>query len=442
MAKGALAQKLLALVDIVTTAANVIVEEYEKEDAEPQRDSEEQSLPSAALYDAGRAIISACGSFVELLQAPDEHVISLGFAYFQSRALHVAAEHSIADHLANADQSTGMHSSDLSQAVGIRPQNLSRIMRTLCSAHVFAEVQEDRFTNNRVSSAMVETIPLNAWLAVAGEYGYASAAKLPEYLVDPANDESVLSGFQRAFDTQLSCYEWFQEHDGPCNPREPRPGKALLGLGMMAAGRFGRALYYDFPWASLGSGTIVDVGGGFGGMSLDLSKSYPQLNFVVQDLPGIIEQAPAVWQRELPSVLDAGRVTFMPHDFFLDNPVKDADVYLLRHILHNWQDEQCIAILSAVRAALAPHSRVLIAEVVVNTTFGCPEMKSAPPPLLANYSIASTYAHVMDLTMMTYFKGMERTPAQFRVLAERAGLTVVGIWDCRCAQSIVELRLS
>ena len=65
---------------------------------------------------------------------------------------------------------------------------------------------------------------------------------------------------------------------------------------------------------------------------MELAKIYPDLNFVVQDTPGNIEQAKGVWQAENTKILQT-RVTLMPHDFFKENPVKNADVYVLRYIM-------------------------------------------------------------------------------------------------------------
>lgn len=71
-----------------------------------------------------------------------------------------------------------------------------------------------------------------------------------------------------------------------------------------------------------------------GGMSLELAKRYPQLNFVVQDREAVTKKAEAVWAQALSRPgLETGRVRFMPHDFFTEQPVKGADIYLMRHIL-------------------------------------------------------------------------------------------------------------
>ena len=91
---------------------------------------------------------------------------------------------------------------------------------------------------------------------------------------------------------------------------------------------------------------------------------------------------------------------------------------------------------------MSPESRVLIADIVVNTILGCDEVKSAPKPLLANYGQANAYAHMMDLSMMMMVNGRERTPAEFRRIINAAGLVLVKIWECRGPLSIIECRLA
>lgn len=90
---------------------------------------------------------------------------------------------------------------------------------------------------------------------------------------------------------------------------------------------------------------------------------------------------------------------------------------------------------------MRPNSRVLVVDQVMNTTLGCPELASAPAPLPANYGIANRLAHERDLDMLTLINGIERTPAQFRLLAVRSGLEVARIWECRGIISVVEMRL-
>lgn len=90
----------------------------------------------------------------------------------------------------------------------------------------------------------------------------------------------------------------------------------------------------DFPWASLGNSLVVDVGGGVGGFPLQLSRTYPDLRFEVQDRGPVIKQGlEGVWPKENPDALKDGRIKFTEHSFFEKNPTEGADIYILRLVL-------------------------------------------------------------------------------------------------------------
>jgi hypothetical protein len=87
------------------------------------------------------------------------------------------------------------------------------------------------------------------------------------------------------------------------------------------------------------NGLFVDVGGSQGHVSAHLAEAFPKLRFIVQDLPQVI----GTRKDELSSLI-RDRIEFMPYDMFTEQPVKGADVYLFRYVLHNWPDEYCIKI--------------------------------------------------------------------------------------------------
>lgn len=128
-------------------------------------------------------------------------------------------------------------------------------------------------------------------------------------------------------------------------------------------------LVKGYPWASVGSGsgTVVDVGGSTGNISVALAQSAPGLSFVVQDLPDMICGAKA----RIPADV-SDRITFLPHDFFTDQPVA-ADVYLFRNIFHNWSDAHVLRILKATIPALRPGARIVANDYLI------PEPNSMSP---------------------------------------------------------------
>ena len=112
---------------------------------------------------------------------------------------------------------------------------------------------------------------------------------------------------------------------------------------------------YDWGMVGNGKGTIVDVGGSHGLVSIELAKRFPSLHFVVQDLPEVIADVSKTLPKDL-----SNRVTFVAHDFFLDQTLENVDVFFFRWIFHNWSDKYCIMILRALIPALKPSTRILI----------------------------------------------------------------------------------
>ena len=119
-------------------------------------------------------------------------------------------------------------------------------------------------------------------------------------------------------------------------------------------------LVKGYPWSSLGHGTIVDVGGSTGSISIAIAEAHPALQFIVQDRPEVIKETRGI---ELPDNV-ATRVTFAAHDFFTPQTVI-GDVYLFRYIFHNWPDAYVVDILRQLVVALRPGSRVVINDTLL-----------------------------------------------------------------------------
>ena len=94
-----------------------------------------------------------------------------------------------------------------------------------------------------------------------------------------------------------------------------------------------------FDWASVN--TVVDVGGGWGAVSIDLAQRFPHLRFTVQDLEHVIADRP-----KLANDSESNKVQFQAHDFFATQNL-DSDVYYFRYIYHNLPDESCVKLLRA-----------------------------------------------------------------------------------------------
>ena len=119
-------------------------------------------------------------------------------------------------------------------------------------------------------------------------------------------------------------------------------------------------LVNSYPWASLGKGNIVDLGGSGGHICAAIAHTFPDLNFIVQDLPEVIQ---ARDPNRLPATV-RDRIQFMPHDFMKPQPII-ADLYLFRYIFHGWADGPVVKILRQLIPVLKPGARVLVNECIL-----------------------------------------------------------------------------
>jgi 6-hydroxytryprostatin B O-methyltransferase len=179
------------------------------------------------------------------------------------------------------------------------------------------------------------------------------------------------------------------------------------------------------------------MGGSTGHISTMLARRFPQLHFVVQDLPGLAEPFAAALPAELKD-----RITFQAHDFFAPQPAAAAaagspppTVFMLKHILHDWPDARAAAILASLVPALraaGPRARVLLVEGVL------------PPPGAAPSS-AERIVRTLDLVMMAVLAAKERGAAQWAALLRAAhpALVVKRVHEAplRCAFGVVEAAL-
>lgn len=157
-----------------------------------------------------------------------------------------------------------------------------------------------------------------------------------------------------------------------------------------------------YVWAAVGSGTVVDVGGSHGDVSVGLAKRYPSIRCVVQDLPEVISGVKSPENGNL-----AERVTFDPYNFFTPQPVKDAEVYLFRMIFHNWGDKYCIRILHNLIPALKKGAKIVINDHVV-----------PPSGVLSPYADRAICG--FDWVMKEMFNAKERSIDDWKDLLQKA----------------------
>ncbi|KAE9377359.1 sterigmatocystin 8-O-methyltransferase precursor [Stipitochalara longipes BDJ] len=248
---------------------------------------------------------------------------------------------------------TGTTFQELADKTGVPVKKLARLLRHGMTDHLLQEPEPGHVKHTAATKALVQMPVLATWAQMGMyEVGPAKMRMVDAVAKWPESEEPQHAGFCLANDTDKPMFEFFEEH-----PERMSRFKDAMSFLQTFPGLGNAYVLKGFDWASLGKATIVDVGGSHGLVSIDIAREFPDLRFIVQDLPKVVEDAKTKVPPEL-----AGRVTFMTHDFFTEQPVKDADVYYFRWILHDWSDKYCVKILKALIPALKPGARIILSE--------------------------------------------------------------------------------
>ncbi|KAL8790012.1 MAG: hypothetical protein Q9195_006561 [Heterodermia aff. obscurata] len=385
--------------------------------------------PSAKeVLDAKADLVQAASDLSLLVLGPATYLTALAYSvsrvptrYHDITALSVVLEFNI--HTAiplHGDISF----SSLSHIVGFNATRLERILRLLFVRKVFSESRPGYVAHTPVSRQLVQNPDLAAFLGHCTGEAFPSAAALTSTLkAHPFSELPSNAPFNLAFATSDPLFTFLTK-----NPtRFDRFNLGMAGISQ-AAGRSAAQVVEGYDWARLGTGaTVVDVGGGNGHISIALAEAYPSLKLVVQDLPDAVNAG----KLSLPSSL-ASRVEFQAHDMFNVNPVQGAEVYYLRHILHDWPDSHAILILRALVPALRPGSKVLVSDSVI-------------PPAGVLHPQDEKWVRYLDMQMMVLHNARERTEEDFANLFQQADkrLVLEKVWrkgESAAASTMVEAQ--
>jgi O-methyltransferase domain len=325
------------------------------------------------------------------MRSPSQQIMRLGFGFAVSQALRVIIELGIPDLLAIEAQSVD----ELATATQSDADALYRVMRLLASEGVFREVRPRHFEGTDLSAALRSDRP--------GPRDFVHMINSEAYLAFEQLLHSVRTG-EPAFDKvfRRPRFEWLSEH----------PEQAALFQRAMVALSQGSneavAEAYDFgPFTR-----IVDVGGGHGQLLSAILARNPHLSGVLFDLPSGVAAAQQGAGGDLP------RTELVAGDFF--ESVPNGDVYVIKKVIHDWEDERAVVILRNCRKAMQPNGKVLVAETLV------------PPGDEPNQIKA------IDVVMLAVTGGLERTEAQYTRLFATAGLQLERVIQTRGPIAILE----
>lgn len=245
--------------------------------------------------------------------------------------------------------------SDLAHMVGIPHSTLKSILRYAMTYRCFAEKEPGYVEHTAVSRLLAMEPSIDDFTAFALDEIIMPDIHSGEALQKwPQSDASTETAFMLGEKSSALNYWSHLAH----HPARLDRFVKVMALGLAAEFAF---IADNFPWADVR--TVVELGGSKGELATLLAEKYPHLAMTVQDLPHLIENDTPSFLEEKDAV--QRRVILQAHDFFEEQPVKHADVYLCRHVFHNWSDTACIRILKALAPALKSGSRVLIIDAIL-----------------------------------------------------------------------------
>jgi hypothetical protein len=337
---------------------------------------------------------AAAGAAIQVLN-------QAALGYIVSAALNVALELGIADRLAHGPRSTDV----LAKDAGVSEDGLYRVLRALASAGIFEELAGRTFALNTPGKML--------------QQGPASLHDLGLWMTDPFHfrvysemRHSVTTG-QPAVEkvTGMPVFEYFA--------RDPKLSAVFNNaMTSWSVPTVAAALAkYDFS----GIRVLVDVAGGHGHVLTAVLRQYPAMRGILFDLDHVIAGAASLI--EASGVRD--RVETAPGDFFEAVP-PGGDAYIMKNIIHDWDDDRAIAILTNIRTAFADRrdGRVVLLEAVI-------------PP-----GNQPDFGKLIDLEMMLMPGGRERTAEEFASLFDRAGFELARIVPTDSPLSVVEARIA
>jgi hypothetical protein len=324
---------------------------------------------------------------------PEAQIAEIFLSQLASRLVHLAARLQLPDHLSERPRTA----EELAPLTATHAPALYRVMRTLASLGLFAEDAEHWFAL-RARGAVLKT----------GTPSHAAALILEGEIVTRSLDQilySVQTGqtsFERSFGT--SVFDWLT-----ASPVQAALfNQAMVGFQGMEPPAIGSA--YDFSVFQ----TIADVGGSTGNLLATILSRHPGPRGILFDLPHVVRDAPAlIQQRGL-----ADRIRIEAGNFFESAPA-GADAYILSHVIHDWNWEQCLTILGHCRRAMSSGARLLLAEMVLPND-------DAPHA-----------GKMLDMLMLTVPGGEERTASQYRALLDQAGFQMTRVVPTESLAAIV-----
>ncbi|NMO91551.1 methyltransferase [Actinomycetospora sp. TBRC 11914] len=319
--------------------------------------------------------------------------------YQLSQALYVAAELGVADALAAGP----LDAHALAGAVGARADELARVVRALVTSGVFTETDDGAFALNDAAACLRRDAPGDT-RAIVVDFGTEMYHAFGELLHTVRTGQP---GFEALYGQPL--FDHYTAHPDA----EARGSARMRARSLLVAQDLAAAPLFDE------AGIVVDVGGGIGTVLTAVLQAHPALS-------GVLYERTPVARLAGPYLAEHGlddRCRIVEGDFFAQVP-DGGDVYLLKSVLHDWDDDRCRTVLARCRAAMSPHARLVIVEIVL------PDHTTDDPDLVPGA--------LLDLIMLVYAGGRERTRSEFAGLLDATGFRLHGTTPLPSGPHLIE----
>jgi hypothetical protein len=318
------------------------------------------------------------------------------FGYWACWTISTIAQLSIADHIGD----DSLTAAEVADRAGSAPATTLRLLRAGVSVGLLTAEADDKFASTPLLKTLRSDDPRSVRPFVVSQ--------ISDWMPWSQVADGIREGNTRS--TQafggMGVFEYMAQH----------PEKAeQFSAGMTSMTRvWGPAIAESIDTS--GVRCAVDVGGADGTLLELLQRKNPSLHGIVFDRPNIVGLAEAAIERN--GLADRTRV--VGGDFF--ESVPEGDLLLLKFILHDWSDEECISILQSCRKAIAEGGRIAVIDMVVDKT--------------------TPQAALMDIAMFMACTGKERSIEEFDALFSAAGLKRIAVHDTGTPQSLIEVVLA
>jgi hypothetical protein len=327
---------------------------------------------------------------------PQMAVYEKAQGFWVARAIYSACELNLADHLLAGKKAIA----ELARITGTNEEYLYRLLRALAGEGVFRELPGQVFENNRLSQWLTEKQGSVKYL-ILHQFNPVSSEMLVRLSESVTKGEDVAV---KVLGTTGYKHQAANPEKNEIYQRSMEETSALISLALLSA--------YDFS----GVRTLADAGGGKGVLLASILRAYPGMKGILFDLPHVVALADEAVGR----LAKDGRLKIIGGDLFEAVP-EGADTYLMKNILHTFDDEKCIQVLKNVGKSIVADGKLLILEAVVRPD-------NAP-----------ALGKLLDLLMMTGTEGgKERTREEFAGLLDHSGFKVRRVIRTVAPFSVIE----